>query len=121
MTSKWDELGLQERTKLVNDLSNHFKNNGRPNPNMSDMVKLAEWGYTPRSTDIQMYLNQLISVDELKPKLNTQKPESIEGTLTQACLELAEKNRVDEYKRQQFEQGLRVTPEQVQPPFKHYY
>lgn len=117
-TSNWDNLGLQERTKLVNELASHFKANGRSSPSMDDCVKLAEWGYNPQSSDIQMYLNNLVGVEDLQPKTSPPKAVSLAGTLTEANLQAAEQNRIDEYKRQQAINDFNRVPDKIEITYR---
>jgi hypothetical protein len=119
-TSSWDNLGLQERTKLVIEFASHLKANGRSSPNMDDCVKLAEWGYNPRSSDIQMYLNNLVGVEDLQPKTSPPKAVSLAGTLTEANLQAAEQNRIDEYKRQQAINDFNRVPDKIEPAYRQY-
>jgi hypothetical protein len=120
--NKWDELGLQERTKLVREMESHFKNNGRENPNMSDLVQLCQWGYSPRSSDIQMYLNGSVKIDELEPRIAKESnPISLRGSLTEACKNVAEENRRKEYMTQQLINEAHKLPEEKPKTYVHYY
>jgi hypothetical protein len=122
-TSRWDDLSLIDRTAKVNELANYFKSKGRLNPNMDDVVRLAELGYNPSNTDLDMYLSDLVSIDDLTPKSTESKQPSIEGTLTDMCAKHAQKEREDEYRRQQdlYNQNNPPVPTETVYDYPNYY
>jgi translation initiation factor RLI1 len=127
MAPKWNELGLQEQTNLVNDMRQHFISKGRYSPNMDDVVKLCESGYNPSNSDLEMYMNGLVDIQTLvnakQPKSTELNPSSLEGSLTHLCQKQAEKNQRDEYKRQLAIQDFNnppVAPETA-PNYPNYH
>jgi hypothetical protein len=124
--SKFDDLSLYEQTQKVNALKQHFTSIRRPNISMDDVLELSRAGYDSGSSDLQMFQAGLVDIETLinakQSKSTTPKPPSLEGSLTQACQQLAEQNRRDEYKRQLAIQELNNPPVPEEPNYyPNYY
>jgi hypothetical protein len=120
---KWSELSLQEQTNRFIAMKQHFVSKGRSNLNLDDITRLCEANFSPASTDLEMYLNGLVSVDDLTGARRVEpEPRSIENTLTAMCRQAALQAQIDEGKRQQLLNSLNTRPEPTEMTrYAEYY
>jgi hypothetical protein len=83
MSSEWDAMTLTQRTTAVNNLKSHFESNGRP-LGVEAIVELAEYGYTPNSSNIQKFINYETDLESLKPTPTVSKTIDTGYNLTEA-------------------------------------
>jgi hypothetical protein len=125
--ANFDDLSLYEQTQKVQALKQHFTSIGRPNISMDDVLALSKAGYDSGSSDLQMFQAGLVDIQTLvnakQSKSTEPKPTSLEGSLTQACQQLAEQNRRDEYKKQLalHDYNNPPTPAEPEPNYPNYY
>ena len=125
--SKFDDLSLYEQTQKVQALKQHFTSIGRPNISMDDVLELSRAGYDAGSSDLQIFQAGLVDIQTLidaKQSKNLEsKTPSLEGSLTQACQQLAEQNRQKAYQQQQALYEYNNPPAPAEPiyTFDNYY